>query len=337
MGAIRIGLMGFGEIGRDLYQLTLEEPEVEVVVISDLGRADILYYLLQSDGRNPVDAELESNFLVSDSQRARILHGVGPRDVPWDVFGVDIVIDSTNKHRTRGALQDHLESGARRVILSGVPDDELDNLVVIGVNEDSAAASDLIVSAGSPTTNAAALMLKILDRAFGVEYAMMTSVHAYTSDQPLRDTVGKNFRRSRSAAVNIIPNVSYSPRWIQRLLPHLKGKVEGSALNVPVPLGSLLDLTAILRDTAATVQDVNACLASAAAAEPAIIEVTDDPIVSSDVIGNPHTIVFDSQATMRSKKRMLKTLSWYDNSLAQASRLVDLARIYGQLEEGGTP
>ena len=178
-------------------------------------------------------------------------------------------------------------------------------------------------------------MLKILDRSFGVEYAMMTSVHAYTSDQPLRDTVGKEFRRSRSAAVNIIPNVSHSPRWIEHLFPQLRSRIEGSALNVPVPQGSLLDLTTIIRDVDATVETVNAAVTAASALEPDIIEVTGDPIVSSDVIGNPRTLLFDSQATMRSAGRMLKTLSWYDNILSQAHRLLDVARIYGHLPKGG--
>ena len=337
MGTAKLGLMGFGEIGRDVYQLCLNYPDLEVVAISEIGTPEILHYLLQTDGRNPVDAALETNYLVSGEQRARIIHGVKPGDVPWDAFDVDIVIDSTRKHRTRESLAQHLVSGAGRVILSTVPDEEVDNLVVLGINEDAISAGDRIISAGSSTTNVAALMLKILDEAFGVEYAMMTSVHAYTSDQPLRDTAGKYFRRSRSAAVNIIPNLSYAPRWIEYVLPTMKGKIEGAALNVPVPLGSLLDLNTFIKQTDASIEDVNAAVATAAAARPGLIEITEDPIVSSDVIGNPHTVVFDSQATMRSKKRMVKTLSWYDNSLAHASRLIDLVRAYGRLDvEGGT-
>ena len=331
MSKVAVGLMGFGEIGRDVYRLSLDQPDLEIVAISDIGRPDILHYLLQSDGRHPVDTELESNYLIDSGRRARIIHGIAPSDVPWDAFGVDIVIDSTHRYRTRETLQGHLDSGAKRVILSTVPDEELDNLVITGVNGDSIGDHDRIISAGSSTTNSAALMLKVLDNAFGVQQAMITSVHAFTSDQPLRNTVGKYFRRSRSAAVNIIPNISHSPRWIEYVLPHMKGKIDGFALNVPVPLGSLLDLTVVIETTNTTVAEVNAALVTAAEANPTIIEVTDDPIVSSDVIGNTHTVVFDSQATMRSAKRMVKTLSWYDNSLAQASRLIDITKAYGQL------
>ena len=335
MGTVRLGLMGFGEIGRDIYQLCLDEPEIEVVAISDIGPPEILHYLLQTDGRHPVDAALDSNFLVSGPQRARVLHGVAPRDVPWDAFGVDVVIESTHKYRTRDSLSGHLESGARRVILSSTPDEELDNLVVIGVNEDAINAADCIVSAGSSTTNAAALLLKILDQAFGVDYAMLTSVHPYTSDQPLRDRVGTQFRRSRSAAVNIIPNVSQAPRWIEHLLPQLRGKIEGSALNVPVRQGSMLDLTTAIRDSGAGIEEVNAAVVRAAGAHPGVIESTDDPIVSSDVIGNTHSLVFDSQATMRTGKRLLKTICWYDYNRAQASRLLDLVKAYRRVDLRG--
>ncbi len=335
MGTVRLGLMGFGEIGRDIYQLCLDEPKIEVVAISDLGPPDILHYLLRTDGRRPVDAALDSNYLVSGRQRARVLHGVAPGDVPWDAFGVDAVIDSTRKYRTLDSLVGHLESGARRVILASTPDEELDNLVVIGVNEETAGATDRIVSAGSATTNAAALLLKIFDQAFGVDYAMLTSVHAYTGDQPLRDKVGTRFRRSRAAAVNIIPNVSPAPRWIEHLLPQFRGRLEGSVLNVPVSQGSMLDLTTVLRDSGAGIEAVNAAVVQAAGAHLDVIESAGDPIVSSDVIGNSHSLVFDSRATMRTGKRLLKTICWYDNNLAQACRLLDLVKVYRHVDAQG--
>lgn len=328
--------MGFGEIGRDVYRLCLEQPELEVVAISDIGRADILHYLMRTDGRKPVQAKLEGNFLVAEGQKARIIHGVEPKDVPWDAFDVDVVIDSTHKYRTRESLEAHLDSGAKRVILGSLPHDDIDRVVVMGVNEDSMQASDKIVSAASATTNALALMLDTLNKAFGVESAMMTTIHAYTSDQPLRDTAAADFRRSRSAAENIIPNVNISPYWMEHILPEFKGKIEGSALNVPVPMGSLLDLTCVLSKAETTIEEVNAAMKAAAAKLPDYIEVTDDPIVSSDVIGNTHSALFDSKGTMKSSKRMVKTLTWYDNSLGQAGRLVDLALAYGKLGvEGG--
>lgn len=336
MSKIKIGLMGFGEIGRDVYRLCLEQPELEVVAISDIGRADILHYLMRTDGRDPVQAELEGNFLVADGQKARIIHGVEPKDVPWDAFDVDVVIDSTHKYRTRASLQTHLDSGAKRVILGSLPHDDIDRVVVLGVNDNTMQAGDKIVSAASATTNALALMLDTLNKAFGVESAMMTTIHAYTSDQPLRDTAAADFRRSRSAAENIIPNVNISPYWMEHILPEFKGKIEGSALNVPVPMGSLLDLTCVLTKGETSIEEVNAAMKAAADKLPGYIEVTDDPIVSSDVIGNTHSVLFDAKGTMKSSKRMVKTLTWYDNSLGQAGRLVDLAIAYAKLGvEGG--
>ena len=331
MSKIRIGLMGFGEIGRDIYRLSLEQPELEVVAISDIGRVDILHYLMKTDGRNPVEAEMDGNFLVKDGQKARIIHGVEPKDVPWDAFDVDIVIDSTHKYRTRKAMQAHLDSGAKRVSLGSLPHDDIDRVVVMGVNDDTIEAGDRLVSAASATTNSLALMLDILDKAFGVESAMMTTIHAYTSDQPLRNTAAADFRRSRSAAENIIPNVNISPYWMEHILPRFKGKIEGSALNVPVPMGSLLDLTCVLTKGETTVEEVNDAMRKAAEKLSAYIEVTEDPIVSSDVIGNAHSLLFDTKGTMKASKRMVKTLSWYDNSLGQAGRLIDLALAYGKL------
>ncbi len=336
MSKIRVGLMGFGEIGRDIYRLSLNQPEMEVVVISDIGRADILHYLMKTDGRNPVDVRLEGNFLIKDGHKARLVHGVGPKDVPWDAFDVDVVIDSTHKYRTRESMQAHLDSGAKRVILGSLPHDDIDRVIVMGVNDDTMEASDKLVSAASATTNALALMLDNLDQAFGVESAMMTTIHAYTSDQPLRDTAALDFRRSRSAAENIIPNVNISPYWMEHILPRFKGKIEGSALNVPVPMGSLLDLTCVLTKVDTTAEEVNEAMRKAAEKLSNYIEVTEDPIVSSDVIGNTHSVLFDAKGTMKSSKRMIKTLSWYDNSLGQAGRLVDLALAYGKLgSEGG--
>ncbi|MEA3286391.1 MAG: glyceraldehyde 3-phosphate dehydrogenase NAD-binding domain-containing protein [Candidatus Marinimicrobia bacterium] len=336
MSKIRVGLMGFGEIGRDIYRLSLNQPEMEVVAISDIGRADILHYLMQTDGRNPIDVKQEGNFLVKDGHKARLIHGIAPKDVPWDAFDVDIVIDSTHKYRTREAMQAHLNSGAKRVILGSLPIDDIDRVIVMGVNDDTIKASDKIVSAASATTNALALMLDNMDKAFGVESAMMTTIHAYTSDQPLRNTAASDFRRSRSAAENIIPNVNISPYWMEHILPRFKGKIEGSALNVPVPMGSLLDLTCVLTKSTTTVEEVNEAMRKAAEKLSRYIEVTEDPIVSSDVIGNEHSLLFDTKGTMKASKRMVKTLSWYDNSLGQAGRLVDLALAYGKLGvEGG--
>lgn len=339
MKKIRLGLMGFGEINRHLYRLCLEDDRIEVVAISDIGRPEILVYLLEAESKRAkgkIDAKLEGNYLVSKNGKARFVKGKAPTDVPWDAFNVDVVVDGTGKYRSREEMAGHLTAGARHVILASLPSNDIDRIVVKGVNEHTIKKSDRLISAGSSTTNATAIMMKILDEAFGVEYAMLTTVHSYTADQPLRDTVGHDFRRSRSAAENIIPNETPTPRWIQEIMPEFKGRIEGTALNVPIPAGSLLDLTLVLRDEKATIEQINKAIEKAAKKIPGILEVIEDPIVSVDVVGNPHSVIYDKQATMRSKGRMVKVLTWYHNTLAMAARIKDIMLAYQKInEEGG--
>jgi glyceraldehyde 3-phosphate dehydrogenase len=258
-----------------------------------------------------------------------------PGDVLWDSLDVDVAIDGTGLYKSRADMEKHLKAGAKRVVITMLPLDEIDRIVVKGVNDHTMKASDKLVCAGSATTNAAALMLKILDEAFGVDYAMLTTVHSYTSDQPLRDKAGSDFRRSRSAAENIIPNMSPSPRWLQYIMPEFKGRVEGSALNVPVPNGSLLDLTTVLKKTGVTKEDVNAAVAAYAKENPLVVGVVDDPIVSTDVIGDKRSVNFDSRATMMSPGRMVKTLIWYHTALTNAQRIIDMIVGYDELDKKG--
>ena len=296
MKKVRVGLMGFGETPRHIYRLCLESDLIEVVAIADIGKPEILHYLLVSESKGDINVNLEGNFLVSENSKARIMTGGKPGDVPWDIFNIDVVIDGTGKYRSSNDMQKHLDAGAKQVIITHLPMDEIDRVVVMGVNDHTIKPSDKLISAGSATTNAAATVLKILDEAFGVDYAMLTTVHSYTSDQPLRDRAGSDFRRSRSAAENIIPNETPSPEWIQKILPEFKGRIEGSALNVPVPYGSLLDLTTVLKDSDFTIEKVNKVMDEMAKESPNIIEAVKDPIVSTDVIGNRHsrTIKVDS-------------------------------------------
>jgi len=340
MKKVRLGLMGFGEINRHLYRLCLEDDKIEVVVISDIGRPEILVYLLEAESRKNkgmVDVKLEGNYLVSNNGKARFVAGKAPTDVAWDAFDVDVVVDSTGKYRSRKEMSGHLESGAKQVILGSLPTEEVDRIVIKGVNEHTMKKSDRLVSAGSSTTNATAIMLKVLDEAFGVDYAMLTTVHSYTADQPLRDTVGTDFRRSRSAAENIIPNETPTPAWIPVIMPEFKGRIEGTALNVPIPAGSLLDLTLVLKNKDVTIDQINAAIEKAAGKLPGILEVCEDPIVSVDVVGNSHSVIYDKQATMRSKGKMVKILVWYHNSFAMASRIKDMIIAYRKMnEEGGS-
>ena len=327
--------MGFGEIGRSLYRLCLEDERIEVVAISDIGCPEILHYLLTSTKGKALDVNLEGNFLVSSNGRARMLRGTTPSQVPWDSFDVDFVVDATGKYRNRAEMMEHIDSGAKRVILSFVPNDEIDRIVVMGVNEESIQVTDRLISPGSATTNASAILLKILDGAFGVDYATLTAIHAYTADQPLRDTAGLDFRRSRSAAENIIPNVSPSIRWLPVILPNLAGKIAGTALNVPVPSGSLLDLNTFLHKPNVTIDEVHAEMEKAAKRMPNILLIENDPIVSSDVIGVRQSVVYDKQATMKSSGRILKTMSWFHASVSLAARIKEIILAYDAIDKKG--
>jgi len=326
--------MGFGEIGRHIYRLCMEDDMFEVVAISDYGKPEILAYLIEAEVKGRLKVTLEDgNFINSSAGRARIVTGGKPGDVPWDIFDVDVVIDATGIFKYKKELENHLKAGAPHVLLSTLPAEEIDRIVVMGVNDHTIDLNDRIVSAGSATTNATALMLKFFNERFGVDYAMLTTVHSYTSDQPLRDKAGIDFRRSRSAAENIIPNETPTPRWIPYILPDFKGKIEGAALNVPIPNGSLLDLTTVFKSKDVTIDQVNELMYEAAAKLPDLIQVAEDPIVSSDVINNRHAVVFDRLATMKSAGRMFKTLVWYHTALAQACRILDVIRIYHLLQE----
>ncbi len=325
----RIGIMGFGQVGRQLYHLAAESDDLEIVAVADLGKADILHYLLRSEGAD--DCQLEGNYLTNPAFKTRMMQNDVPGETPWDVFGVDVVIDATGKFRSALPLQGHLDSGAPRVIITSLPDSSLDRLLVPGVNSSSAKASDRLVSSGSATTAALALTLKILDEALGVENASMTTIHAYSSDQPLQDYAGKDSRRSRSAAENIIPNTSQSPHWVAQLLPRFEGKLTGHALNVPVQRGSMLDLSTVMSNSGVTVEDINNAVIAACDNYPGLVTTVEDPIVSSDVIGNRHSVVFDLQGTLKSGSRMIKSLVWYE-SLGHACRTLDVVRSYRALD-----
>ncbi len=334
MKRIRLGLKGFGEIPRHIYRMCMEDERIEVVAISDLGRPEILSYLIGAETKGKVTAKVEGNFLISNNGKARFIGGGDPGKIPWDMFDVDIVIDGTWKYRTREEMQKHLDAGAKRILLTSLPTDEIDRVVIQGVNEHAIKSSDKLISAGSATTNATSLMLKILSDNFGIDYAMFTTVHSYTSDQPLRDKAGTDFRRSRSAAENIIPFETIVASWIERIMPELKGKVEGSAINVPIPNGSLLDLNTGLK-TKVKIEDINKAMEKAAKQLPHIIQVVDDPIVSTDVIDNPHSLIYDKRATMVSPGRMVKTLIWYHTAFAMANRIKELILAYDEIDKKG--
>jgi len=334
---IRVGLMGFGRIGRNFYRLASETSSIEIPVISDVGQPEILHYLLQRDtihGSFQQEARLENNrLLLNDGRSSEMIIGLAPGDFPWESYDVNIVVDATGKYLKKAHMEAHLAVGAKRVIIANLPDEKIDRLVVMGVNDDTISPSDRMISAGSSTPGPVALMLKIMDEKFGVERAMMTTIHAYTSDQPLADTAGSDFRRSRSAAENIIPNETPTTKWLGAILPQFKGGFDGIALNVPVADGSCVDITYQFKNAEATVEAINEAMFEAAGKMPDIIEVTEDPVVSSDVIGNRHSLVFDSKATMKTKGKLVKTISWYDNGWGHAARLLDIIQAYARFNE----
>ncbi len=331
--------MGFGRIGRNLFRLAAETNDVEIAIVSDLGKPEILHYLLQRDSIHGA-FEMETDFHdhaihLKDGRTTRLIQGIAPGDIPWDGYGVSIVVDATGKYTSTEQMRGHLKGGAKRVILSSLPDDEADRVVIMGINDDTISADDQLISAGSSTTNAMALMLKALTEGMEVNHAMMTTIHAFTSDQPLQDTAGVDFRRSRSATDNIIPNITTAPMWVEKIMPELAGKLDGISLNVPVPDGSCLDITAHVNMDSMSVDTINSTMYEFARKFPKFVEVNDDPIVSSDVIGNHHSVVLDSKATMIGAHKMLKIIGWYDNGYGHAARLLDIIRAYARLNSPG--
>ena len=328
---INIALFGFGRIGRNIFRLGYTNPNLNFVAISDLGHAEALHYLLMRDsvhGSLDDKIKVDGNYFISEDQNVRILSGGKPGTIPWDTFDVDFVVDATGKYLNKEELEKHLHSGAKRVLVTRTTNDEIDRIVIPGINEESIKKDDKIISATSSPTQVLALMLKILDKHYSVQRAMMTTVHAYTADQPLADAVGIDLRRSRSAVENIIPNTTSAPEIIEKLMPQFSGKLDGIAFNVPVPNGSCVDLTTELK-TLPSIEELNLIMKTNSEGDfKDLVGYTDDPIVSSDVIGREETMVFDAKATMITADQLLKTLCWYDNGWGFAKRLIDTIQLY---------
>ena len=335
---INIALFGFGRIGRNIFRLGYDNPNYNFVAVSDFGSVEALHYLLVRDsihGAMKDEVTLDGNHLIVKDQRVRVISGGEPGTIPWDAFDVDMVIDATGRFLKRSELALHLDAGAKRVFSTRNPQETIDRYVIPGINESTIEASDQIISTTSSTTQVLALMLKMLDESFGVERAMMTTVHAYTSDQPLADAVGIDLRRSRSAAENIIPNTTFAPKIVEKIMPQFKGKLEGIAFNVPVPNGSCVDLTTELKNMP-LVDEVNTIVKQFSESSlNGIVGYTDDPIVSSDVSGREETMVFDGKATMITKGALLKTICWYDNGWGFSKRILEMVDAYAALGSEG--
>lgn len=336
MATTRIGLMGFGRIGRNVFRQVRDRKDIEVAAIVDIADPAALAYLLKYDtifGRYPGQVEFADGHLVAGDRRIPMLADVDPGTTDWAALGVDVVVQATRKHRTAALCSRHLERGAKRVVLASTPETPGDiETVIIGANDHLLGPEDRIVALGSNTSNALAPILKILDDALGIDRALFTVVHAFSNEARLADVPGGEFRTSRAAAENIIPTNTNSAEIIAMVLPQFAGKLSGMALNVPVSDGSNVDLVAFLEKPTDRAT-VNATV-KAAAAGSAVIEYTEDPIVSSDVIGSTHSAVFDGLATMMVGDSLLKCVTWFDNGWGYAARVVDVIGILAGFDGG---
>lgn len=326
----KVAINGFGRIGRKvLHNYVIDPPEnIEIVAVNDPNPTDQLAYLMKYDsvhGRAPYPVEVSGDTIRAGSKGVRVLHERDPARLPWKDLGVDMVLECTGRFTERAASAKHLDAGASRVVISA-PSDDADLTVVLGVNEGSYdPAKHVVISNASCTTNALAPAAKVLNETFGVERLMATAIHAYTATQALVDRAAKKPRRGRAAAVSLIPTSTGAAVATTRVLPELTGKMDAIAIRAPIPDGSVLDIVAELsRD--ATADEVNAAMKQAAEGPmKGLLMYTDDPLVSADIVGDPHSWVVDGQSTSVVGGRMVKILVWYDNEFAYAKRMVDIA------------
>ena len=333
---MRVAINGFGRIGRSVFRIMNERNDIDVVAINDLADNDVLAYLLKYDtvmGRFNDTVETEGDILKTSSNTIKMLNQRAPSQLPWAGIDVDIVIEATGIFRTRALLNQHLDAGAKRIILTVPAKEDIDNMVVIGVNDGSLTSEHKIISNASCTTNCLAPMAMILDDNFGIEFGVINTIHAYTNDQRLADVPHSDLRRSRAAAENIIPTTTGAAKAVGKVLPELEGKLDGIAMRVPVPDGSVVDSVFILSQDV-TEDQLNEAVYEASQTErlSRIVEYSTLPVVSTDIIGNPHSSIFDAPFTKVVQGNMVKTLNWYDNEWGYSNRVVDLLGILDRLD-----
>lgn len=327
--AIKVAINGFGRIGRLAYKAMFHDSDLDVVAINDLTDAKTLAHLLKYDsvhGRFPVSVAADGDVLVVGDKRIKVYAEKDPSKLPWSELGVDIVLESTGVFRTREKMSLHLQAGAKKVVLSAPAKDELDNTIVLGVNDDTLKPEHKLVSNASCTTNCLAPVAKVLHDTFGIRRGWMTTIHAYTNDQRLLDLPHSDLRRARAAAQNIVPTTTGAAKAVGLVIPELKGKLDGIAVRVPVADGSLVDLVVEL-DKTVTAEDVNKAMKDAAEGRlKGILEYCEDPVVSTDIVGNPHSSIFDALSTKIIDGNFVKVISWYDNEWGYSNRVVDLLK-----------
>lgn len=326
MKPIKVAINGFGRIGRVSLRVIFERNDIEVVAINDLADARTLTHLLKYDSvhrRFPGEVIVDGNSIIVNGKSIPVTAEKDPSKLNWGKFETDIVIESTGRFLDTPSTTMHLKAGAKKVLLSAPPDGNDIKSIVMGVNDSILTKDDLIISNASCTTNCAAPMIKVLDDNWGIADGYITTIHSYTGDQRLHDSPHKDLRRARAAAVSMVPTSTGAAKAITKIFPHLDGKLGGCGIRVPVPDGSLTDITCVLTKLA-SVQEINAAFKKASeGALKGILEYTEDPIVSIDCVGNPHSCIYDAEFTSV-VGNMVKLIGWYDNEMGYSSRLVDL-------------
>ena len=329
MGTIKVGINGFGRIGRLTYRALLTKNNVEVVAINDLTDAKTLAHLLKYDsvhGKFPGEVAIEGDSLVVNGKKMKVMAERDPANLPWGALGVDIVVECTGIFRNREKLNKHLAAGAKKVLLS-VPSDakeDVDATIVLGVNDNTLTPDMKLISNASCTTNCLAPIAKVLNDSFGIKKGLMNTIHSYTNDQIILDSPHKDLRRARAAAMSIIPTKTGAAKAIGLVIPELDGKLDGFSLRVPTPDASIVDLTCELsRDV--TKDEIHAAMKAAANGPmKGVLQYLDEPLVSCDIIGNPHSSIYDSELTKVLGGNLVKVISWYDNENGYSTRLADL-------------
>ncbi|MHC1576362.1 MAG: type I glyceraldehyde-3-phosphate dehydrogenase [Methanosarcinaceae archaeon] len=334
---MRVAINGFGRIGRSVFRILNAREDIDVIAINDLFDDEVLAYLLKYDtvmSGFGQDITLEGDYLITPYEKVKMLAIRDPKELPWKELNIDVVVEATGIFRTRESLVSHLEAGAKRVILTVPSKDEIDCTVVLGVNDDELKPEHKIISNASCTTNCLAPMAKVLNDSFGIKEGLMTTTHAYTNDQRLADVPHKDWRRGRAAAENIIPTTTGAAVAVGKVIPELKGKLDGMASRVPVPDGSVVDLVVEVEKDV-TLDDVNAAvrIASKTKKMENILLYSEDQVVSSDIVGNSYSSIYDPEYTKVLGKRIVRTLNWYDNEWGYSNRVVDLITMLMAFEE----
>lgn len=325
---MRVAINGFGRIGRSVFRILNARKDIDVIAINDLFDDEVLAYLLKYDtvmSGFGQDISLEEDYLITPYEKVKMLAIKDPRELPWKELDIDVVVEATGIFRTRESLEPHLEAGAKRVILTVPAKDEIDSTIVLGVNDDELKPEHRIISNASCTTNCLAPMAKVLNDSFGIKEGLMTTTHAYTNDQRLADVPHKDWRRGRAAAENIIPTTTGAAKAVGKVIPDLAGKLDGMASRVPVPDGSVVDLV-IEVEKDVTVEDIHAAVRVASKTKRLenILLYSEDMVVSSDIVGNSYSSIYDPEYTKVLGKRIVRTLNWYDNEWGYSNRVVDL-------------